>query len=192
MGALTNFFVLKYIEKYKTRVFVETGAAEGFSLKYAQRFNFLNLFSVEIDSDRVQQLNVGCCKDIRTAIFGGQSFDFLEMILPKIKENILFWLDAHIPHNIPYSPESRETCFPLERELEIIYALRFNYKDVILIDDLRIYERGNFEAGNMDDAVNCQNYNTYGLGFLNKFYNRYVINKHYNDQGYIELLPKDP
>ncbi len=110
--------------------------------------------------------------------------------------NAIFWLDAHFPGVdlgfASYDAEvNLDTRLPLERELDVIHRVRGGFQDVILIDDLRIYEKGPFEHGNMD-RVGQGDVAKYGLEFLEKFRKRYTIEKIYRDEGYIVLSPHPP
>ena len=70
------------------------------------------------------------------------------------RDPILFFLDAHFPGAdfglAGYEDETNEDIrIPLQKEMETIVSLRGAdiKKDVFIIDDLRIYEDGPYEAG---------------------------------------------
>lgn len=194
MGNLNKFNIQSYIEKYKTLTFVETGSGEGKGIEVARKHDFYQIFSTEILESQVFKLNAYFSKDPKICIMKGNSFSILEKILPKIKTNILFWLDAHYPGAdlglAKYDDEKDiDIRLPLEKEIETIFNLRKEFQDVILCDDLRIYENGPFESKNMDE-IGCGNIKKYGLEFLNKLNNKYIITKHYQDEGYLEITPR--
>lgn len=194
MGALKTFDLQQYINKYNTKVFVETGTGQGHSLTFAGQFQFNQLFSTEIIKSQVDKLRIAFCRDIRTAILHGNSYEILEWLLPKISDNIFFWLDAHYPGadlglKSFDAEQNIDIRLPLEKELDVIYRLRKNHKDIILCDDLRIYEKCPQGIDNMDD-IGCGHIKKYGLDFLDKFKETHIINKIYREEGYIEILPK--
>ncbi len=90
-----------------------------------------------------------------------------------------------------YASESdADVRLPLEQELTLIKQLRPGKRDVILIDDLRIYEKDNFEEGNLSDL---------GLEKLGKFDSRFLYStfeethqahRILKNTGYLMLLPK--
>lgn len=198
MGNVSNFNLQKYIDDYQTNIFLETGVGLGFSLKHAQKFNFWHLISIGLDLKEVNNAKHQFSKDKRVTIFHESSVQVLRNVLPRIKQNIVFWLDAHLPSSYFYISSIAEKlhlsphlnlCFPLEEELNLIFRLRWLYKDIILIDDLSMYENGLFDSGNLYGRI-YPYLKSKRLFFLNKFAKKYHIHKLYNDNGYIEMLPK--
>lgn len=190
MGSLINFDQtckkLKELkEKYNSTVFIETGCFRGNSLEYALNIDYQKYFSCDIDQEMVNYCN---------AIFNNESLridlnnsvNFLKNILPELDSHnsIMFYLDAHLPEHDKSSGKiltDNVLNFPLEEELTIINNLRSNKKDVIIIDDLRIYEDGPFTGGNWSER---HRFNL-NLDFLNKY--NYKIEKFYQQEGYILL-----
>ena len=117
-------------------------------------------------------------------------------LLPQVPGNMIFWLDAHFPgahHQLQsYDAEKDlDVRLPLEQELSVIKQLRPGKRDVILIDDLRIYEKDNFEEGNLTDC---------GLESLAKYDSRFLYtifqethqpHRILKNTGYLMLLPKE-
>ena len=193
MGQLNKFDIQHYIDKYNISTFVETGSVCGSGIEHAKKFNFKEIFSTEIIESHAIKLANHFSSDNRIKILTGNSFSVLETILPSIKTNILFWLDAHYPGaDIGYanfeSEKDLDVRLPLEKEIETIHRLRSNYQDVILCDDLRIYEHGPYESQNMDEAGHGS-IKRYGLNFLEKLKPKYNIIKHYQCEGYLEIIP---
>ena len=157
-------------------------------------FPFNQIFSTEIVKSQADKLNRKFCKDTRVVILHGNSPEVLRKILPKIDHNILFWLDAHYPgadlglcrHD---SEQDIDIRLPLERELDIIFELRKGFQDVIICDDLRIYERADIENYNIDE-FQYGKITKFGLDFLDKFKEKSTVNKIYRNEGYIEIVPK--
>jgi hypothetical protein len=196
MGYL-YFFNLPYlIEKYKTPVFVETGTGFGFGVFHATQFPFQLIASCDVMASEIERLKMAF--DNRVKLFAGASPDFLRQLLPQIRAPILFWLDAHYAgshHNAsPYNAIQDERIrLPLRTELEIIKELRPEGKDVILIDDLRIYERDNFEEGNMADLGLADAASTEDSSFLYTMFEKtHEAHRSVKHTGYLALLPKDP
>ena len=109
---------------------------------------------------------------------------------------ILFFLDAHFPGEVSREfkgykhDEPRELKLPLANELRTIKHLRPNSEDVIIVDDLRIYEDGPFEHGNMPEWAQTLGELDRNLDFIcNTFPDRRIV-KDYHDEGYLMILPK--
>jgi hypothetical protein len=133
-------------------------------------------------------------KNQNIELVNSNSQDGLEMILSKIDKdkNILFWLDAHFPdadHNgASYRQYEKQLRIPLEDEIKIIKKYRKQSKDYLIIDDLRIYEDGNYEGGNWSDR---KQYGGNGIDFIiDAFAETHNIKKLMNHEGYIVLEPK--
>ena len=191
MGSLSNFNdtcvkISKLKDNYSLNVFVETGCFRGNTLKYANGLNFERMYSCDIDQEMID-----ACKNISPSLelFKGTSVEFLESILPKLEgDRILFFLDAHLPEHDKSNGNKwieSDLNFPLQEELKIINKYRKDKKDVIVCDDLRIYEYGPFEGGNWDKR---KYFETLDLKFISDY--NYNMSKFYSQEGYI-LLTKD-
>ena len=161
MGYLQAFDVQDMIDKFNIKTYVETGTGEGMCISHALLFSFSKLYSIEIDPE-LHKSNIIKFNDPRLNLINGISREYLPTILNKIgsASNILFFLDAHFPGadfstgNDRYKDSLNQygnDAIPLENELNIIAKTRPNNRDVILIDDLRIYTDGGFETGNWSD-----------------------------------------
>ena len=195
MGSLAGFSKkcksLKDIKKQSNQsVFVETGCYLGESLSYAFASEYTTAYSCDIKLDFINQCKEAFKnKDIH--LYHMDSSDYLKQILPDLpKQSILFYLDAHLPgwyngwpHNNNFE---HDVNFPLEKELDIIFNERAQYDDVIICDDLRIYEDNQYEGGIWPDRLNVSS--RLNSNFLSK-YNR-KLSKFYADEGYI-LLEKE-
>ena len=188
MGSLNNFHTLcKPISllkhKYNTDTFVETGCFRGAGLFAASSFGFKKLYSCDIDKEMVD-LCQGQFKDVD--IYHTDSLTFLEELLPTLDdiESVFFFLDAHLPDHDKNNGTvllDSEYNFPLEKELDLIYSYRKDKRDIILCDDLRIYEDGPFQGGNWKER------HKFGLdlSFISRY--NYNIEKFYKSEGYILL-----
>ncbi len=190
MGSLINFDQecksLKSLkEEYDSTVFVETGCFRGNSLGHALNLDFESFYSCDIDKEMIDYCNDKFKRD-DLHIFPGTSTTFLRLQLPLLDsvESIIFYLDAHLPEHDKTSGQvltDNVLNFPLEEELQIINNLRPNKNDVIIIDDLRIYEDGHFTGGNWSER---HRFNL-NLDFLSKY--NYKIEKFYQQEGYLLL-----
>lgn len=194
MGFLYYFNLGQIIQQYGTLAFVETGTGLGFGVYHASQFPFQTIISIDIVPDELKRIAPEFGHDKRIHLVLGKSIDGLREVLPQINVPICFWLDAHYPGSYqhkPYDNEQDERIrLPLEHELRLIKELRPEGRDVILIDDLRIYERDQFEWGNMEQV---------GLGgmakldssFLYKIFEQtHTAHRYLAATGYFALLPK--
>ena len=194
MGALNRFDLCRIIKEYKIPYFFETGTFWGDGVAYALQSPFKKLFSVEVIPEIAGKAAERFVDNNKVCILEGDSVSVLEQELPYLKGNCLFWLDAHFPGAdagmAAYNDDANETLrLPLEQELEVISRLRSSYQDVLILDDLRIYEDGPFANGNVpDDALPLQNRT---IDFIYRYFGHsHEVMKCYLDEGYILLFPK--
>lgn len=121
------------LNKYKNRVFVETGLWRGQGIQVALDCGFEKIYSCDIDPIWINYGVRRYSKTPNVNIFYGNSVTFLNEVFKKETQNITFWLDAHIPK-----------C-PLLDELEVIKNSSVK-NATILIDDLNLYEATNKET----------------------------------------------
>lgn len=184
MGSFVALPAEYWIIKYKLNAFVETGTYLGAGVACARGFRALDEFhSVEVKPQFHEDAVHMFSRDPRVHMWLGDSKEQLPQVLssPSLKDKkTLFWLDAHHPNF--YDCEGSK--LPLEEELRIIAEMRPRNDDVIIVDDLRMYAKDDYEAGN-DQCV--ANYN-----FVNEIMGeRYDITKSLLHQGYLILLPKE-
>ena len=195
MGSLMRFRLDEFIEKNNLQTFIETGTARGDSLAYAANSpEFLHLMSCEIEP----LLAAGACcrfnEDPRVMIVRADSGLFMQMASKLDLPPALFWLDAHYPGAgfglKDYGDAMPETIrLPLGRELEQIRRNRAGL-DVIIIDDLRIYETGDWEDGPLPEGTPgepTENGADWIRYLFSETHNAYTIVR---DQGYLLLVPK--
>jgi hypothetical protein len=194
MGALNRFDLCRIIKEYKIPYFFETGTFWGDGVAYALQSPFKKLFSVEVVPEIASKAANRFVDNKEVCILEGDSVSILEQELPYLKENCLFWLDAHFPGAdagmAAYNDDANETLrLPLEQELEVISRLRSAYNDVLILDDLRIYEDGPFVNGNVPaDALPNENRT---IDFIYRYFgDTHQVMKCYLDEGYILLFPK--
>ena len=194
MGSINKFDLSDYMNKYNSKYFIETGTYKGDGLSYAKSFKFDKIFSIEI-LEEFHNMNIVRFKDDKNiTLINKNSVDGLKEILTKNNiGNTIFWLDAHLPsfysneYGTDYTIE-KDILIPLEEELNIIINNKDISNDVFIIDDLRIYERGNFRNGEWLDVISS---GFEGINFINKILSEtHNITKSYDDEGYIICLPK--
>ena len=137
--------------------------------------------------------------DPRVRILNEASESALARVLPTIGRDrpILFWLDAHFPgadfglagYGDERNPDLR---LPLERELDLIARLRRPCRDVILVDDLRIYEDGPFEMGNVPEFAQTLPPDRRNIDFIARgpLTATHEVQKLYQHTGYALILPR--
>jgi len=194
MGSIKRFDLNRIIRDYKTPYFFETGTWKGDAVAYALKYKFKQIFSTEIVPQLQQAAQERFTDRGSVKIMQGDSATVMAKELPNIKGNCVFWLDAHFPGAdaslTAYDAEKEETLrLPLQTELEIIKTTRSKYKDVLIIDDLRIYEDGPYENGNAPaDTLPKKNRS---IHFIYEYFDSsHVILKSWMDEGYILLFPK--
>src|SRR4030067_914056 len=201
MGDIRTFDLSIYKNRYNINTFVETGTLYGDSVEYFKD-DFDILHSIEIDEELFIKASNRFKDFAKIKLYLGVSISVLSHLVPTLARSF-FWLDAHFPsadcHKKKYNEEQDEKLrIPLKYELEIIRNHVFN--DVIIIDDLWLYEDGPFEWGPFDEhSKQC------GLGVTRKelmgeissvfvydlFSSTHIIEKIYKHQGYLILTTKD-
>ena len=127
---------------------METGTGIGVCLRHALKFNFKNLYSIDVDEDLIHQAK-SKFSDANIHLLNGYSTEVLEGLIPTLPsdEPIMFFLDAHFPgadfKKISYEESIKtykEQAFPLIEEIRIIKKYRDVSKDIFIIDDWKLYD----------------------------------------------------
>lgn len=195
MGHVQAFDLKHLITVFDLKVYIETGTGIGDSLSHALNFpEFEELHSIEVDKNLYEKALINF-QDPRLKIHNKYSKEALPEILGTAK-NCLFFLDAHFPDaDFGTAPDRYQVslqkygkdALPLEEELSIIHQMRSQSKDVLIIDDVWIYEKGPFETGNW---VEQDKLDIGDMNFVsNIFKDTHDISKFYKQQGYLLLLP---
>lgn len=196
MGSLRNIPVRSLLDSFGCHTLIETGSGLGGSISFAKDLPLSHIYSCEINEYLFNALHQIYDNNNRVTLYHSSSEVMLKSILPGIGDsNIIFWLDAHFPGADfgldSYDAENDERIrLPLETELRIIKNNRQNFNDVIIIDDLRIYEDGPFGNGPAplpDRLPRGQR----TLDFINDLFgDSHTITRIYLDEGYIFITPK--
>jgi hypothetical protein len=191
MGLLRRFDLGPLIERHGLTVFVETGTGGGDSLDWAASFSFSALYSCEIEPILAVGAIARFAAEPRAVIVRSHSRTFLEMAahLPPA----LIWLDAHFPgadfglRDYQASGIPDEVRLPLRIELEIL--ARRPGRDVILIDDLRLIESGDYESGPLPPEFPQPEPN--GADWIRRMFSgTHEARSVQKDTGYLLLKPK--
>ena len=206
MGLLKQHKLTDYIDRYNLKYYFETGTGKAECLEYALRYPFEEYWTVDIDEDLIEEsFNKfkNMSKNINLLI--GKSIDILDEYIPQIpKESpTLFYLDAHFPgadfQKCTYEESIREhkkDAFPLEEEVDVILEKRDISKDVFIIDDLVLYEEGDFEClkvgcvweyGWLQEELDLK---TDSKFLYEKFEKTHDFKKDLRSQGYLIITPK--
>jgi hypothetical protein len=140
-GVKTNDFsnisveFLQYIKNvFDLETFIETGTWTGNTTSIAAKV-FSEVYSVELSKKCFLYVKNKLRDDKNIHLYHGDSPKFLQNILVKKKERILFWLDAHYSGGLTVRGDKNT---PILDELKAIGES--NIRDsVILIDDLRCF-----------------------------------------------------
>lgn len=194
MGSIRRFDLKTLAKQYKADYFFETGTFWGDGVQYALDASFIKLISVEVMPEIAEKARLRFQGVTNVEIVEADSVKGLASKIGDLKGNCIFWLDAHFPGADaglkPYDENMNDDFrLPLAREIETIARLRKKYNDVLIIDDLRIYEDGPFENGNVpQDALPASDRN---IKFIYKHFRwSHVVVKSYQDEGYILLYPR--
>jgi hypothetical protein len=194
MGDLSHFNLNNYVLRYGLKYMIETGTYKGDAVAYGLNFGFEKIYSIEL----LKEFYDNCYKRFenneKVYIYNGTSENgLIEILQNNVVTECLFWLDAHLPNSYTSGYGSdyvkdKNILIPLENELKIIVENKNVSNDVFIIDDLRIYETGNFQKGSWSVVIDA------GIGGIDFIYqllgNTHDIQRLYDDEGYIICTPK--
>lgn len=190
--SIDEFALPNLVKDYEISDFVETGTGLGDTIAYCLDKGFENITSIEIYEEIAEKAKKRF-EGAKCEILIDDSVSALKKLTPKLKTNTIFWLDAHFPGvDFKYAEfgdeNDKNKRIPLQKELEIIVKNKDVTNDIFIMDDLRIYEDGDYEAGNWDLR------NQYGANSLDFVYKQlgetHNIHKFYKHQGFLICLPK--
>ena len=135
-------------------------------------------------------------KHDQVKIFQMDSVSAMKSVINLIPQEtaIFFFLDAHFPGELEsgykYVDNAANTItLPLEKELRLISELRPNAQDIIVIDDLRLYENGPFENGPLPANFANIPVSWKSLNFVIDLFPTKTIERSYLDEGYLIIKP---
>ena len=144
MGMIRSQPIKEYKKTFNLNTFIETGTGGGESTLYAIKSGFDYVYSCEIDKsyyDKAYAMLQDKCPDKEFNIYNEASTTFLKEVFSRETvlgtDRCLFWLDAHLPADDTLPDD---IIIPLEQELAVLSSVRNTSKDVIIIDDMVLYE----------------------------------------------------
>jgi hypothetical protein len=194
MGSLNRFDLSRIIKEYNTPNMFETGTFWGDGVAHALHLPFSNIISVEIIPAIAAKARCRFAANEKVKIMETDSISALERQLPKLEGNTVFWLDAHFPGadaGLTDHADGTDELFrlPLIKETELISKFRKKFHDVLILDDLRIYEDGPYQNGPVPS--NAIPKGGRSLSFVYQYFEAtHYIFKSYLDEGYTLLFPK--
>lgn len=202
MGELFQHNLNPFIKKYDCRVFVETGTGVGTGVEYALKYSFDQLYTIEIINELYEVLVEDIALvDERLMFINGSSIDGLARVFKNEDNhdrNILFWLDAHFPgadfnfNDYSFRSDEPHIHMPLRSEIDMICRHRGDRvkNDCFIIDDLRLFERANYENGPCPSEI-IEMIGGYDNQFLiDAFEETHEFKRDYRNQGYLILTPE--
>lgn len=123
-----------YAEKYKLSTFVETGTNKGDTI-FALKNRFKILHTIELDNQLYKEAVIRFENDPHIEVSHGDSGEILPLILKRINEPTLFWLDGHYSCGLT-AKASINT--PIMEELSAVLEHKIK-NHVITIDDARLF-----------------------------------------------------
>jgi tRNA methyltransferase complex GCD14 subunit len=195
MGTLTKYLMTQT----GCNVFVETGTGSGGSLAHAYASgSFDQLYSVEIHKESAEKVMAKFSRAPSVKIFNSTSESALKEIfkLLKVEDRVFFFLDAHFPGEhaadfLGYDRISTDSLtLPLENELQLIRDARPAANDVIVVDDLRIYENGPYERGNLPSDFGGLPADFRNINFVDELFGNRNVDKDFRDEGYLIISPQ--
>ena len=192
MGSLRTFELNDIIKKYNLKTFIETGTGLGDSLFYAAKHAFNHCYSIELNNELFQRSSKIFNKQYIT-VLKGESVENLKNLLLSIEDGpVLFFLDAHFPSGADFNLggyndfEGDKKNIPIIEELNLIFKHRKDKKDVIIIDDLRLFKE--YPANPLPEDL--QIYPGVIDACDTNFKKSHDFLEVKQDEGYLVLLPK--
>lgn len=130
-----------YQNLYGLNILVETGTFLGDTVEFFKN-SFDKVYSIELSEELANKAIRRFEGQKNVQILNGDSGEILSDLISEFKGPALFWLDGHYSSefflNSEYIKTARgEKNTPIEKELDIL--LKSNKKNVILIDDARLF-----------------------------------------------------
>lgn len=199
MGTLSRLGLPGLVRAHGLNTLVETGTGHGHSLLAALQVpELVDIRSIEIDHETYHRNRVVFATEPRVRLYWGDSTDLLEEIaveLDALDRRVLWFLDAHFPGSGRLDPlpmtvaeQSPAMLVPIAGEVSVIREHRDLSGDVIVVDDLCLFEPGNYEtdAAELRAALAFQG----GLAWLDDLLKEtHRCERILRDGGYLVALP---
>jgi len=127
--------LIDVLNKYKNKVFVETGTNSGRGVRTAVHCGFTHVISIEIDESYQDNNNkiIDEFPNLEINLITGDVIDEFPKVLDSLNERATFFLDAHWDFGV-----KGKTVCSLDYELDLIAKHKIK-EHTILIDDRRCF-----------------------------------------------------
>ena len=134
MPSIGKDFLLRLQDDYKNyNTFIETGTHTGNTI-FSMEPHFEKLYTIELSKKYYVNTSEQYSGN-KIIFFHGDSTEFLNVLCPEIKENAIFFLDAHFSNGD--TAQGKLDC-PLLSEIQAINDFFKEYA-IIIIDDFRLF-----------------------------------------------------
>lgn len=150
MGTLNDFDLDGLIARHGCRVFVEVGLGAGKAVEQAAATSFELIFAVEPGHKPALEAGIRHAKDHRITIVHAKRERGLDEALDEVPAGLPALILLAAPREgfaFGAAPQGAAPGLPIERELRLLAGRRDLSRDVLLIDELRLYEDIACEAG---------------------------------------------
>lgn len=193
----------KLCKQFNLTALIETGTGKGETLEHAQQYDFLTkIQSCEIEEQLAKQAAEKFLNDDRITIWKGSSQSCLPLMLSENNGPAVVFLDAHFPgtgylRSEFFAPDeySIHQTLPLEREILMLSKWRHVADSVIVVDDVRIYQPGEYRGGDWPEgrkqfrALRGIKDGDDGLDFLEPLADTHLKIRKFDHQGAWIFLP---
>jgi hypothetical protein len=141
--------IISLLNVPKPKVFVESGTYMGDGIERVKN-DFERVHSIELFDKWYNYAKERFQNEDKVKLHLGDSGEVLFDLVKEIKEPALFYLDAHFSGGETAFGKPDEKGIPLLRELKALGTRE--YKDLIVIDDMRLIGRASF-GGLLNDPI---------------------------------------
>jgi hypothetical protein len=154
MGTLSRIGLAELVQAHGLDTLVEAGTGHGHSLLAALQVPALtDIRSIEIDYETWHRARVVFSTEPRVRLYCGDSSAVLRSLVAELGgRKVLWFLDAHFPGSGRLEPVSMlvkgdpAAAVPIAAELTALLTHRDLSRDVVVVDDLCLFEAGSYES----------------------------------------------
>lgn len=196
MGTLARVGLIDLVRHHSLDTVVETGTGHGHSVIAALKVpELIDIRSIELDYETFHRAQVIFAAEPSVKLYHGDSVELLSDIavdLNWLSRKVLWFLDAHFAGSGKLEPQpmvvkDAATDVPIEQEFQTLRDFRDLDNDVIVIDDLCLFEYGPFDvdAPELREALKLP-----PLTWLeDELRSTHSIHRSYRDGGYFIARP---
>lgn len=195
MGSLLRFNLRHLQNTFGLKRLVETGTGRGDSLSWAVRSGFTELHSVELTPEMFGQAEKRFAGLDHVHLQCGESLPFLKDMAALPNTPTLYFLDAHFVGGADFGltnyaeSAKEEASYPLLDELDALKTADFS-QSVLIIDDIRMYYDGAFQAGECPAWCRRWHEREGLLKRLGAYGDTHALYITRDDTGYLIMAPK--